>query len=292
MDDSPSLESLYAAVDALMVIPYDNLAEGHPVRMLLRTGCKSLKIRLGMRAACSIPFEICVAPGREDVGKYNVRLNVNDEDVKLLEYLQQEISRLIMPLKGVLDPIVVSSGISKTGKPYPPRVNCQFDIDHTKVLNVETDGKATHDGNFGDIKTRSNLQLDMRLEGLEYYKANNTYKCVFVCSRVYMLDADKEKGRNGFPIFNKVDTFTRAASWDLSGGHSPISRKMAEASDKEANVLSGPYSEFDASEEPGPHHFANTSCSDVDTDEEDEEELIRTKKRTCRYVDVDAYADY
>jgi hypothetical protein len=286
------LECLYAAVDALMVIPYDNTVEGHPVRMLLRTGCKSLNIRLGMRAACSIPFEISVAPGREDVGKYNVRLNVNDEDAKLLEYLQEEISRLIMPLKEVLEPIVVSSGISKTGKPYPPRVNCRFDIDRTKVLNVETDGKTAHDGNFGDIKTRSNLQLDMQLEGLEYYNESNKYKCVFLCSRVYMLDADKEKGRNGFPIFNKVDTFTRAASWDLSGGHSPISRKMAEPVDKEANVSSGGYSKFDPSEEAGPHHFANTSCSDVETDEEDEEELIRTKKRTCRFVDVDACNDY
>ena len=301
MDDSPSLEYLYAAVDSLMVIPYDNTVEWHPVRMLLRTRCKSLNIKLGMRAACSIPFEISVPPGREDTGKYNVWLNVNDEDAKLLEYLQKEIRRLILSLQEVLQPAVVASAMSKSGKPYPPRVNCQFDIDRTQDLNVETDGKTTHDGHLEILDQDQIFSWTCNWKGWNTMPAIRTNVCL--CVRGYICwTPRKKKDEMDFQYLTKqtqslvqhrgvclVDTRPSTKKWQIQP-FSIIAGKHSRA-DKEGNVSSDEYSEFDPSKEPGPHHFAHTFYSDVETEEEDEEELIRSKKRPCRFLDVNALCD-
>jgi hypothetical protein len=216
-----SQEYQHGLIESIMLIPEDVEKRIH-----LRTaGQQILRLTLGMYAHCSIPFAISVAPGQEDTGRYSVMMNVDGADKELLMYLQEELTRSLKPLRRRLQPLLLESGVSQqTGKAYPPRVRCVFDIDHTQIKHIGLDGVTLRNGEFGDIRTRVNVQADVMVAGLKFICAERRYQCVFKCDTLYLSDKDTMKAGNGFPLFNTEDSFALAGALDMSGGESPLSR--------------------------------------------------------------------
>jgi len=152
-------------------------------------------------------------------------LNVEGADKELLLCLQEELIRSLKPLRRRVQSLLLESSVSQqTGKAYPPRVRCVFDIDHTQVKHVGLDGVTIRDGEFGDIRTRVSVQADVMVAGLKFICAERRYQCVLKCDTLYLSDKDTTKAGNGFPLFNTEDSFTLAGALDLSGGESPFSR--------------------------------------------------------------------
>ena len=218
-----SQEYQHGLINGLMLIPED--AEK---RIHLRTGQQILRLRLGAHAHCSIPFAVSVAPGQEDTGRYSVMLNVDGADKEMPICLQEELTRSLKPLRRRLQSLLLESGVSQqTGKAYLPRVRCVFDIDQTQVKHVGLDGATVRVGEFGDIRTRVSVQVDVMVAGLKFICSERRYQCVLKCDTLYLSDKDTTKAGNGFPLFNKEDSFTLAGALDLSGGESPFSRQRA-----------------------------------------------------------------
>ena len=201
-----------------MAIPEDAESRIH----LRAAGQKLLRLRLGINGHCSIPFAINVAPGQQDTGRYSVTMNVDGNDRKLLECLEAELIGLLKPLRRRLQKLLLQSDVcKKTGREYAPRVRCIFDIDHTKVKHVELDGERIRPGEFGEIRTRVNVQADVLVAGLKFNSVERSYQCVLKCDTLYLYDKDTTKADNGFPLFNAEDSFMSAVSLDLSGGNLP-----------------------------------------------------------------------
>ena len=203
---SRPVEQTKGFIESLMLCGF---AESEAVPLFV-WGRKLLDITIGVDAKATLAFDIAVPVGEADEGKYGASFNIREEDLKIIEYLQRELQRMLPGYR------MCKIAIPPTEDKYAHRVTSR--IDETTFITKRMLNGQTHVASVADLTRGRCINAILRLSHIRTRREDaSTFNAYLHVHHVEIFERDDTVGIGGFPLFNDANCFQIASNVNLLG---------------------------------------------------------------------------
>lgn len=200
------VEQTMGFIESLMLCGF---AESDAVPLFV-WGRKLLDITIGVHAKATLAFDISVPAGEADEGKYGASFNIREEDLKIIEFLQRELQRMLSGYR------LCKIAIPPTEDKYAHRVTSR--VDETTIITKRMLNGQTQVASIADLTRGRCINAILRLSHIRTRREDaGTFNAYLHVHHVEIFERDDTVGIGGFPLLNDPSCFQIASNVNLLG---------------------------------------------------------------------------